>query len=577
MTEKPNLTIEEAKELLVRANTGGRLARFIFKEWRGFENSDPVVAAAIELHNIGAIDFLDITLLEDSEFLKGSTFFTGQYFYCAAIPQLKADITTFMMFVEKLVALGGQDMASNQPNGAFLEWCKQDNKRAEEVIARAKAGDNLAVRFLTFALTAANSRQAALEMIASESQEIRLSAITALGRIRHENVDDAVQAIQALKTVVTTHSDDAHRQNAVASVSGVFAQHKEIDHEALNQALHVMCATPGPRTVHQLAQTLWEHASALDRSSLEIVVQAICSVKPENKGTIGSMRLGIDKLFTTANADLGCDLVFALLNREDDPVEAEELKEVGQKLTQTNQSIFLSMLVGCFLSGNRNACEWIKEGLNNHSLPNGLSEVLKTRKLNDTEHYFLCRKAIGYLFFQPVIACEVILAVIEVAEPATADKCGELLFDPMAINYSGSVLDHLKLIPSSSLAYPQVVKAIDQWEEYIKGIQAANEVKELKPSEHHRFIERKRNETVMRSSHKEAEKHSIFLNLVHRSTVLHGMRTVTHVKQMDGSIRPVEMELQSHGVTMELPRLSILEEHELNYILRVFRAEKFKV
>lgn len=497
---------------MLEASAAGELARYVFEGWRGAWNNDLALSVAAELHNDGTVDFLDLDLLKEADHLRGSAFFMGQHFYCKLIPQLAADLSRLMTFVDRLVQLGGNDMASNQPNAAFLEWCKEDPKRSEEVISLARANNALGLRFLTFALTAANAREDALEFLVSASQEIRLSAMTALGRMEHDSQSSAENTIKALEVVAIAHSDDAHHANAIVAIFGVYAKQKQVSTAVLEHVLQTVCADPGPQVVHQCSHALWEHAASLDEKSLETLVQTILAVKSENKGTISGLNLAFQALFKTTHIEMACDAVFRLLTRDQDAIDADDLKDVGRDLVVARPDQFLQLLVHCFLSGNGNACEWIQESLGDTPLPDGLDEVLGQRNLNSAQLYFLCRKAIGYFFFRPVEACRVLLAALKIADAKVAEPCARLLFDPLAINYSGSVLDFLKSIPAGTPSYPFAQKAIGRWEEYMKGIEAARGLKELMPSEHQRYIERKRHEDVMRAAHKEAEKHSMFFS-----------------------------------------------------------------
>jgi hypothetical protein len=126
MKDNTRPTVAEAKSIILEANATGSLGRYIFEQFRGIADEDPEIQAAVELHNAGSIDLLDIRLLGDAEYLKGTKFFMGQHFYCKVIHQLATDLPKLMTFVDRLVQLGGHDMAANQPNAAFLEWCKVD-------------------------------------------------------------------------------------------------------------------------------------------------------------------------------------------------------------------------------------------------------------------------------------------------------------------------------------------------------------------------------------------------------------------------------------------------------------------
>lgn len=74
---------------------------------------------------------------------------------------------------------------------------------------------------------------------------------------------------------------------------------------------------------------------------------------------------------------------------------------------------------------------------------------------------------------------------------------------------------------------------------------------------------------------KAAEKKSTLANLVSRSTLLYGSTSIYYQESMDGARHRVEMPLTSHGFSVEFPRMDNIDPYDLNYMLRVFRLERF--
>ncbi|WON83582.1 hypothetical protein [Chromobacterium haemolyticum] len=76
---------------------------------------------------------------------------------------------------------------------------------------------------------------------------------------------------------------------------------------------------------------------------------------------------------------------------------------------------------------------------------------------------------------------------------------------------------------------------------------------------------------------KAAEKKSIFLNLFSRSTLLYGNKSIDYIHAgVNEPPHRMETPLISHGVSMELPRMDDIDPYGLNYMLRVFRLERFR-
>lgn len=75
----------------------------------------------------------------------------------------------------------------------------------------------------------------------------------------------------------------------------------------------------------------------------------------------------------------------------------------------------------------------------------------------------------------------------------------------------------------------------------------------------------------------EAEKHSVFFPFASKSTLLYGRKSINYIHGDGGLPRRMEMPLTSYSVKTESPRMKHLDEHDLNYMLRVFRAESWRI
>ena len=189
---------------------------------------------------------------------------------------------------------------------------------------------------------------------------------------------------------------------------------------------------------------------------------------------------------------------------------------------------------------------------------------------------FISRKAIGYLFIKPVVCCSIIVPMLRRGNPQVVESLTELLFDPILLNYGGDANNYLKSIPSTDASYPAIQAALAKNEAFHKGLDSIGTIKELHPSDYQRDVVHQRAHDEMREVHKLAEGKSVLLNLVHRSTILYGRRWLTYVADPGGQLRAIETELKTISTSFELPRHQILDPVGLDYMLRIFRAEKPK-
>jgi hypothetical protein len=148
----PATTLTDA-EIIARSQSGeliddiGRLDA---------DDVDPasLLNRCIYLHNDGQIDLLSLVKTVRFNSLTTQAFFVRQRFFYKAIPKLETPTLPLMEAVQILVAKGGNDLASHHPNEAFRNWCAANPAKAQAIVAAAQVGDQTAIAFVTFALTA---------------------------------------------------------------------------------------------------------------------------------------------------------------------------------------------------------------------------------------------------------------------------------------------------------------------------------------------------------------------------------------------------------------------------------------
>lgn len=88
-------------------------------------------------------------------------------------------------------------------------------------------------------------------------------------------------------------------------------------------------------------------------------------------------------------------------------------------------------------------------------------------------------------------------------------------------------------------------------------------------------VERRHTHDMMVNAQRDAEKQSEFLNLVNRSVLLYGRRSITYVQEPGNKPRPVSMDMHSFSHFFELPRSEIIDPvglgiiwHQINNALK---------
>jgi hypothetical protein len=126
-------------------------------------------------------------------------------------------------------------------------------------------------------------------------------------------------------------------------------------------------------------------------------------------------------------------------------------------------------------------------------------------------------------------------------------ELGALLFDPLLLNFTGKAREYV--VQQSGLeavkvkaTIEQALKAIDK---YLEDLHSVGNLAALHPSETQREAYHRHLSRLVAESWKAAEVQSVLLNLVSKSVVLYGRKSICYVEGSDGQSRRMEIPLHS--------------------------------
>lgn len=503
--------------------------------------------------------------------LSGSRFFDIQIILNEVIPKLDASPPQVMGLVSRLVELGGDDMASNQPNAAFRKWCSADPTRADAVITAARNGDEDAQSHLVFALEAKGDPQDAIRSARASGTE-RTAGILALSRLPL----DAEQAQRAL-AIIVEYTEGATPKEAAGFLHAALAvadKHEDLDRSQLADALNRLSTSDDPTAVHLLATALHWHQPKMSRKEYQACLIGVRSSNPENAGTVKEIDRALAKLWSSHPED-AASAAGDIIDRAAGHIGTKEL-----------DGFFHAVENGEPRTSGRLATLWLLEGGYHarQTLVSLFSEINRTEpciqvKPEDlpegaTDQLFLCRKAIGFLFLSPMTAASWIVAVLRGGHPEATTQAADLLFEPLLVNYGGALRDWLEcVVKEEAPGHEPIQEALDRARLLHDGIVAAAEIVELEPSTHRRaqlhFMEAEEAERVQ----EQARSQSIFADLVTTQHLLYGDRSSFRVSDGKGRRHSQTTHLAEMSVSSELPKGLVFDPVGLEHVLEVLRHE----
>jgi hypothetical protein len=465
---------------------------------------------------------------------------------------------------------------------AFLDWCMRDRKRIDEVLALEPVPEVPDFCFAAALIAGLRTDPAtyldAAVKYAQGNRRSRMPGIRAIGAMSVEN--DA--AVRRAVTVVGGVLDDAHaavgdRADALTAalevaqrcagsldgpVSEMVVRATTYGRAELLQACCHILVRFGPQLRDSLLPSLLEALRALDIDA------------PEARSTAD---MTIYSLLTRGRMEEALASLAILLRKSKARDTLDTLSSTAHYLANPAANLLPVVTCRWLLTGDRALCAAAR-----HLLTSRGDQKFKfdfdpgNWNWPDGRAVYLARKAIGWLMPHGTAPASFVICLLRAASEDAAKELGELLFDPLLVNYPLATRAYLEEVcqslPAKAKACVETVLARDDL--YKQAIEDVGLVPELQPTDRHRRIEAERQAERLAKAGREAEGKSVLAHLATRQTLLYGARAINYVDDPGGGTRRLDNRLKTFSYTADNAMGWIYDPFGLDYMLRVFRAEQ---
>lgn len=472
--------------------------------------------------------------------------------------------------VRFIPAVATRESDAGLPLGGFKRWCQADPTRWRSITDAAQAGDAATAPFVAIALQASDD----LDVVAAflrQGGDQRAKAIHALGWLSTSG--DLPARSLALLEAELGGDDDVNA--ALLFSAACLLDHSDGTLQAqFEQFLTKAASSAGAMTAAQFARLPLHFAKLLTPTVVDIALTAFARIDLGDKRSVDHLDGGLGQLMRRGFHVPAIDFVTRLLSTEDIDLSLADFDDFSRELLASG--LRDQTLVRWLLSGEPGLCRSLTSLVHSDQSEGPvLSIAAEHLDLPEAELGFLCRKAAGFLFHKQVTAASVLVAVLRVAYPAIGALACGLLFDPLLINFPGSVSRYLEAITEGDPAYEGARIALQHSADYEEGLGSARQLRELLISEDQRQTQHRIQLDESRRIQKEASEKSIFANLFTKKLVLHGRKVRSVVPDLRGG-KPnvIETEMHGHGYSWELPRAEIADSLGVSYHLFRLRVER---
>ena len=565
-----------------RAGTLHILITRIARENYGKQEGEVFRQALVEKHNAGDINLLTVARSLPADRCEGYDYWIVQEVYAKAIVDLEGEPDEMLAAVKTLNALGGSDLAAGSANHPFRNWMVRTG-HARDVMALVdpESTDDIATHALALEAVAAGDAaaglNAAIALLHGQAGPAKLSGAMAMGHF-DLSAEPALagRALAELRNVIDARPEERLAAMALNAAVRTYRRSATMFEDALLNLLVAAGGEADPETIHRCATILRLDADELSPAVTTALIVIAREVAAEYKGTIKEIDHAVGQLLRRGKLDTALELLEPILARDASDLDAMESSAYA--LLQLDRSQLATVVLRWLRSGSRDLGDATRAvvGQSHGDGPIAFDIDFSAENLDSDDAVFLARKAIGFLFMQPITATSILVSLLRTGPRDAVEAVAEHLFDPLLINFSGQLSEWLRKSAEDTVdaASPHIATVLGRLEDYLDGLRAIGEVPELHPSERQRLIERHRQQRAMEVAMKGAEKKSIIQLIAKRSVLLYGNRSISYFEGPDGTAHRNEMKLGQYTRSFEAPRLDVLEPFGLDFELRVFRAER---
>ncbi|WP_217482933.1 hypothetical protein [Achromobacter aegrifaciens] len=544
---------------------------------RGHRRRDDSHSALLEtlaaILNAADAPPIDLHIEEALAELEGPRFFLVQHVLCDLIPLLNVDQDVLLAFITHLLDAGGNDLAAGAPSTAFGEWTKKNPVRSSKVYEAARTGDNLAVRQLFTVLVMNADTEEGLIFAQAYEREAKLAAISALGAMelgeRHDEVLDT------LLQGASSNDEDIALRSLEAGYRAA-AQRKTLAPVGFDEQLERVLQTRSPLAIHLATNLLWIHRVGLTENAMDLCLDAAADVDPDSAGTISHLDHATYQLVGAGHAEKVICLLSKLFDRSKGRITLDAFQSTYHALQNAGSEVLGSAVVNWLLNGSGHTHQCLaSEVCGPGKVDPPFSIPTSSIPLDPSDQLFLCRKAIGWFFIDPLAAVAIPLAVLRYGSPDIKNDVLDLIYHPLLVSYGGKLKEYLERYVAaggeSALDLAELLARKTALQDEMEGIER---LVELHPSEMQRETERIQWHEQMERSIEHGGRKSIFDDLVTKQYILYGRSSLTQIHTGEGTTHLTQTEMKSFSVSSELPLLSIVDSVGLDHMLVHFRLER---
>jgi hypothetical protein len=560
-------------ELATQLRTRGLVRTVVDRGRRRLDdNRSALIETLATILNATDAPPLDLHIEEALAELEGRRFFLVQHVLCDLIPLLNVDQEVLLAFISRLLDTGGNDLDTGALSTAFGEWTKKDTARSSKVYESARTGDNRALRQLSTVLLMNADVEEGLIFAQAHDREAKLAAISALGAM--ELGERYREVLDTLTQEASTDDEDTALRSLEAGYRAA-AKRKVCAPASFDEQLERTLQTQSPSAIHLAADLLWRYREGLTENVIDLCLYTVADVDPDDIVTISHIDHASYQLVRDGRAEKVIRLLGELIDRSKGQITLGAFQSTYHALTHAGGEVLGSAVIYWLLNGGVHTRKCVANevcSVGNDVPPFSIPK--SSLPTDSSDQLFLCRKAVGWFFIDPLAAVAIPLAILRDGCPDIASDVLSLIYNPLLLSYGGKLKDYLeRYVEEGGANGSSITELLTRKAAFQEAIEGIEHLVELHPSEMQREVERTQwNERMERGMEQESRR-SIFEDIFAKQYILYGRSSLTPIHTGEGATHFTEIEMKSFSVLSELPLLNIVDPVGLDHMFFHFKLE----
>jgi hypothetical protein len=503
----------------------------------------------------------------------------------SALPELQAPARDIVSCVGHLYREAGNDLAASWIFKSYVVYLEKHPDRPQDAIATIEDNPEDFAELLTPTLVAGSRSDAGhyrtetLRLSVHDDLRIRRAALLSIGRLSWAS-DRGDSAVARLEEAISTESDDVALANVIRSIHELSKQGC-IEEKPAAAAIGAALAKGDKYSLHAASEIFSREADAVRDASLDMVLNHLRDVRPENNLTVQNVDHGLASQLSSDNSEKALLLLEHLLLTASGDFSMDNFPACARAIIGDPQ-LTARIFTRWFLAGQKALCQAVQEIVEVNHGENDLLVQADSAVLGPDDSIsivFAARKAVGFLLMRPVTVASFLVSLISLSsDPHAVRELEGLLFNPVLLNYPRRARDFLEGQAKAEGGEVQATleRGIARIDAYLETLRSVGSLPALHPSQSHRDAFHRDMSVKMAESFKAAESRSVFMSLVTKNVLLYGRKSISHVRQADGQAQRIEFPLQTISSEIEMPRLHMIDPVGLDFACRVYRTQQQK-